>query len=254
MKSFSLKKKDGSSAGIVKGTVQKKGFGGFSLKKKIIEKKPPLNVNNAFGESIITDTKREVAITSTEDVFEVAEDEEALIIVPKQNVNSWESRRKEALEKNEKHEQEDILKKSKELDKNKLNYGINHQQKIVKEENDVGHKSQLGTATVKKNLSEGAYQPTSESYQKIPVGKFGLAMLRGMGWTDDMEKTKKKKRDSEIIERKPVGGRPALLGLGAKPLISGPSRISDHYYVPVVRVQRKDQNDKNKAKVEREDT
>jgi G patch domain/KOW motif-containing protein len=25
-------------------------------------------------------------------------------------------------------------------------------------------------------------QPTDEDYEKIPVDKFGLALLRGMGW------------------------------------------------------------------------
>lgn len=247
MKSFSLKKMDGAAADIDKSKIQKKGFSGFSLKKKIIEKKSPINVNNAFGESIVMDAKREVVITSTEDVFEVPKNEELLVIVPQRNSNSWEDRRREALEKLEKQEQEDILEKSRELNKDTLNYGINHQQKINEEKDNEDLKSRLEMATVKKNLSAGAYQPTSKSYEKVPVEKFGLAMLRGMGWTEEMEKTKKKKQGSEITEKKSIGSRPLLLGLGAKPLISGSPRVSDNHYVPVVRVQRekyqKDEND-----------
>lgn len=56
-----------------------------------------------------------------------------------------------------------------------------------------------------------------EDYERVPVEEFGAAMLRGMGWKGDQSggKQKDKNRSDKPVEFKP---RPALLGLGAKPL------------------------------------
>lgn len=72
---------------------------------------------------------------------------------------------------------------------------------------------------------EGAYEdyverapdaPSFSDYEKVPVEGFGLAMLKGMGFkeTDDKKDGGKDKKG----ETAPVKRRPALLGIGAKPM------------------------------------
>lgn len=68
---------------------------------------------------------------------------------------------------------------------------------------------------------EGAKEPTIDDYERIPIGDFGKAMLRGMGWKEEEEKEK--------IFDVPVV-RPKGLGLGAdkvvkkQPLLIAPAQ------------------------------
>lgn len=58
---------------------------------------------------------------------------------------------------------------------------------------------------------DGAQEPTLDDYDKVPIGDFGKAMLRGMGWKDEDEK-KSDKTDYPVQ-------RPKGMGLGADKLI-----------------------------------
>ncbi|KAF9992591.1 hypothetical protein BGZ65_012047, partial [Modicella reniformis] len=71
-----------------------------------------------------------------------------------------------------------------------------------------------------KNLKELPDEASLEDYEKVPVEEFGAALLRGMGWNGDL-------KGSEAIE---YNRRPALLGLGAKPI--EPEPITKKYIKP----------------------
>ncbi|GAA5899689.1 hypothetical protein JCM5296_001401 [Sporobolomyces johnsonii] len=54
-----------------------------------------------------------------------------------------------------------------------------------------------------------------EDYARVPVGEFGLAMLRGMGWAPGQAASRSGRG---AIEAHVPSSRPALLGIGAKPM------------------------------------
>jgi len=62
---------------------------------------------------------------------------------------------------------------------------------------------------------EGMEMPTAEDYEKIPIEKFGLAMLRGMGW----KPTEGVGKNSQIISASLPEIRSKGMGLGADKLI-----------------------------------
>lgn len=65
------------------------------------------------------------------------------------------------------------------------------------------------------NPPEGKEMSTPEDYENVPVNKFGLAMLRGMGW----EATKGVGKNSQVIKPNLPELRPKGMGLGADKLI-----------------------------------
>lgn len=65
------------------------------------------------------------------------------------------------------------------------------------------------------NPPEGKEVSTAEDYENVPVNKFGLAMLRGMGW----ESTNDSGENSQIIKASLPELRPKGMGLGADKLI-----------------------------------
>lgn len=66
------------------------------------------------------------------------------------------------------------------------------------------------------NPPEGKEMSTAEDYENVPVSKFGLAMLRGMGW----ESTKGIGKNSQLIDTSRILEiRPKGMGLGADKLI-----------------------------------
>lgn len=65
------------------------------------------------------------------------------------------------------------------------------------------------------NPPEGKEVSTLEDYENIPVDKFGLAMLRGMGWKSDVDANKNSKSIASLPEVRPRG-----MGLGADKLIT----------------------------------
>lgn len=65
------------------------------------------------------------------------------------------------------------------------------------------------------NPPEGKEVSTAEDYENVPVDKFGLAMLRGMGW----ESSKGIGKNSKVITVNLPELRPKGMGLGADKLI-----------------------------------
>ncbi|ORY46399.1 hypothetical protein BCR33DRAFT_715497 [Rhizoclosmatium globosum] len=63
------------------------------------------------------------------------------------------------------------------------------------------------------DLSLRPEEATLEDFEQVPIEDFGIAMLRGMGYKDEVEDEKKKNK-KDFVFSKP---RPNLLGLGAEP-------------------------------------
>lgn len=59
---------------------------------------------------------------------------------------------------------------------------------------------------------DGAVESTLNDYEDIPITQFGLAMLRGMGFKDEVKSDKKVATDEPMV-------RPKGLGLGADKLV-----------------------------------
>lgn len=59
---------------------------------------------------------------------------------------------------------------------------------------------------------DGAVESTMNDYEEIPISQFGMAMLRGMGFKDDVKSEKKIPTDDPMV-------RPKGLGLGADKLV-----------------------------------
>lgn len=60
------------------------------------------------------------------------------------------------------------------------------------------------------------HQSSLDDYARIPVGTFGLALLRGMGWTPGTAASRTGRAGP--VEAFVPSSRPALLGIGAKPM------------------------------------
>lgn len=58
---------------------------------------------------------------------------------------------------------------------------------------------------------DGGRQSTMDDYESVPIEKFGLAMLRGMGWKEDPNAPKKNDKLPEGPIQRPKG-----MGLGAE--------------------------------------
>lgn len=71
------------------------------------------------------------------------------------------------------------------------------------------------------NPPEGKEASTIEDYENIPVNKFGLAMLRGMGW----EPTKDTENNFKVITASLPELRPKGMGLGADKLIKSVQKV-----------------------------
>ncbi|BGP44155.1 DNA primase large subunit Spp2 [Rhodotorula kratochvilovae] len=90
-------------------------------------------------------------------------------------------------------------------------------------------------------------QASLEDYARVPVGQFGLAMLRGMGWQPGQAASRSGRAGP--TEAHVPSSRPALLGIGAKPMAEalgtdggakgkkgpGGSRREDMKFVPLVK-------------------
>ncbi|KAF0751519.1 Uncharacterized protein FWK35_00015964 [Aphis craccivora] len=74
-----------------------------------------------------------------------------------------------------------------------------------------------------KDHQEGMEMSTAEDYEKIPINKFGLAMLRGMGW----KPTEGVGKNSKIISASLPEIRSKGMGLGADKLIKSVRKTQD---------------------------
>ncbi|KAI9624668.1 hypothetical protein H4Q26_016732 [Puccinia striiformis f. sp. tritici PST-130] len=83
------------------------------------------------------------------------------------------------------------------------------------------------TTQFRKDVSKRPDSSTLEDYERIPVGQFGLALLKGMGWKEGTAATKRGRVG--LVEAYVPQARPSLLGIGAKPLVldSDPTNNSD---------------------------
>ncbi|EGG03523.1 uncharacterized protein MELLADRAFT_109237 [Melampsora larici-populina 98AG31] len=101
------------------------------------------------------------------------------------------------------------------------------------------------TSMFRKDVSKRPNPSSLEDYERVPVGSFGLALLKGMGWKEGTSASKNGRVGLlEAVVPKP---RPSLLGIGAKALVltEGSSKGTgmvrkfkgkdDRKYVPLVR-------------------
>ncbi|KAG7899277.1 hypothetical protein KL935_003587 [Ogataea polymorpha] len=170
---------------------------GFSLKKK----STPLKRSELFEDEEKKDKK--VEITNVDDIQH--KKDEPLVIKPALKQDGWEARRRQRTEQENKE----------------LHYGLN---KMETERPQTTGSRLRGPKAIE---SQDGEVPALESYQIMPVEKFGEAMLRGMGW-----------KSSGTRSKTPVSKpRPPYLGLGAKPSPAqqSPAYRHDTSYVPVVK-------------------
>ncbi|KAG7833537.1 hypothetical protein KL942_003372 [Ogataea angusta] len=180
---------------------------GFSLKKK----STALKRNEIFEDEEKKDTK--IEISSVDDIQH--KKDEPLVIKPAIRQDGWEARRRERTGQENKE----------------LHYGLN---KMETERPPTPGSRLLAPKSIE---SQDGEAPNLKSYEKMPVEKFGEAMLRGMGW-----------KGSGTRSKTPVSKpRPPYLGLGAKPSPAQQGRAYRHdtNYVPVV---KKDDIDKSRER------
>ncbi|GAA5962839.1 hypothetical protein JCM3765_001541 [Sporobolomyces pararoseus] len=67
----------------------------------------------------------------------------------------------------------------------------------------------------KRDVDSRPDEASLEDYARVPVGAFGLAMLRGMGWKPGQAASRSGRG---AIEAHVPSSRPSLLGIGAKPM------------------------------------
>ncbi|POY71607.1 hypothetical protein BMF94_5392 [Rhodotorula taiwanensis] len=67
----------------------------------------------------------------------------------------------------------------------------------------------------KRDVDTRPDEASLEDYARVPVGQFGLAMLRGMGWQPGQAASRSGRG---AIEAHVPSARPSLLGIGAKPM------------------------------------
>lgn len=222
MKKFSLKKKT-----VPEGRVEKK-IGGFSLKSKNASKdnkqeggKKGLGFgDDEEGDGDKTSKNSVVELTSVEDVIATEDPDKPLVIVPSHTGTvSIQSRLQSILAKQDEREKKEIAEKEEELAKEHglLGFGLNeptrHSEDVTEPPNTP---STTSTDALVAELSHiGGEEPTDESYSKVPVSKFGLAMLRGMGWNEEMEKERRRESRKTQAKSQPVRRRAPLAGLGA---------------------------------------
>lgn len=91
------------------------------------------------------------------------------------------------------------------------------------EEDDEEEDTKIVEVPLIKSSQEGMEMPTAEDYEKIPIEKFGLAMLRGMGW----KPTEGVGKNSKIISASQPEIRSKGMGLGADKLIKSVRKTQD---------------------------
>ncbi|KAH9811096.1 DExH-box splicing factor binding site-domain-containing protein [Melampsora americana] len=73
------------------------------------------------------------------------------------------------------------------------------------------------TSMFRKDVSRRPNPSSLEDYERVPVGSFGLALLKGMGWKEGTSASKNGRLG--LLEAIVPKARPSLLGIGAKPLV-----------------------------------
>lgn len=208
----------------------------FSLKKKVkvvrkskVVGKVEIKRSGLFESNAIKDDGKKIGISTITDIDAPRLADSELVIKPIQ------SRR-------------EIFRKNKQISSNlpsyehqPIKYGINNMDKKGKMDYLDNQRTdsirQKPVPLTSYDVPSCVSETTEESYEKVPVEKFGLAMLRGMGWKGDVTKMEKE----EVKKDNASTSRPLLLGLGAKPsaVQLDPSyRVSSANYEPVTRVTK----------------
>lgn len=214
---INLKKK---SQGINKPTIANNKLTGFSLKKKqklIIKSKGLLNNDDSDEES--EPTKREIDSFSKdtltpEEVAVVIKHESKVKRIPNKEeiANAQEAEAKET----------------------QLKYGV------TTFDQQSGRTPTTSSKTKIRSRNEQRYQGDNtsdeeEDFKSVPIGEFGAAFLRGLGWdgSDDIDK-KTKENEKEIVLHRQRG---PTLGIGAKALDSELSQdlMGNNFEVPLVK-------------------
>ncbi|KAG0139752.1 hypothetical protein CROQUDRAFT_137009 [Cronartium quercuum f. sp. fusiforme G11] len=73
------------------------------------------------------------------------------------------------------------------------------------------------TTQFRRDVSKRPDPSSLEDYARVPVGQFGLAMLKGMGWKEGTSTSKRGRVG--LVEAYVPQARPSLLGIGAKQLV-----------------------------------
>ncbi|CAH7667573.1 DExH-box splicing factor binding site-domain-containing protein [Phakopsora pachyrhizi] len=71
-------------------------------------------------------------------------------------------------------------------------------------------------AQFRRDISKRPDSSTLEDYERVPVGQFGLALMKGMGWKEGTSTSRRGRVG--LVEAYIPQARPTLLGIGAKPL------------------------------------
>ncbi|CAH2087436.1 unnamed protein product [Euphydryas editha] len=144
---------------------------------------------------------------------EKIEEEKPLVIPMKPNTLMTAERLKEIAEKVENFDEAEI--NNKKLDNEDVPSNETLDQMAVRELLEEAKKDKVvETPTLvvpinAKPIIEGQNESTLDDYESVPVQEFGLAMLRGMGWTQSKDQSKYKQPQL----------RPKGLGLGADKMI-----------------------------------
>ncbi|PLW08763.1 hypothetical protein PCANC_21879 [Puccinia coronata f. sp. avenae] len=125
----------------------------------------------------------------------------------------------------------------------KTDAGVDPDQDDEGDEDEQSGDSGDETAQFRRDVSKRPDSSTLEDYERIPVGQFGLALLKGMGWKEGTAATKRGRVG--LVEAYIPQARPSLLGIGAKPMAvdaaptdskkSQASKKPDKKYVPLLR-------------------
>ncbi|GME76704.1 unnamed protein product [Ambrosiozyma monospora] len=222
MKKFSIKKPEN---GVKKPEGKKKI--GFSLKKKsAVTNQLQKSKISIFGEkeddSILG---KRIEITNTEEVKEKKIEE--LVIKPVVRKGTWEYKKRQALGKVVSRDQ----KKGNGDEDDQARQSL-----LAGEDTELIETTAIEQPVIKHDEEE-VEETTEESYKRVPVEAFGLAMLKGMGFKGN--KTNNRNKAEYGLSSSSSKPRPTALGLGAKPM---PVPETSPSYVPVVAVKKRKAN------------
>ncbi|ORY55144.1 DExH-box splicing factor binding site-domain-containing protein [Leucosporidium creatinivorum] len=111
----------------------------------------------------------------------------------------------------------------------------------------LGDAVDSSASTFQRDVHSRPDEATLDDYSRVPVGEFGAAMLRGMGWKPGQAASRNgRKGPTEAFVPK---ARPAMLGIGAKPMadVLGPedkgkgphkSRREELKFMPLLKRER----------------
>ncbi|KAA1067366.1 hypothetical protein PGT21_002575 [Puccinia graminis f. sp. tritici] len=117
----------------------------------------------------------------------------------------------------------------------------------VEEEDEGDDSGESGdeTAQFRKDVSKRPDSSTLEDYERIPVGQFGLALLKGMGWKEGTAATKRGR--AGLVEAYVPQARPSLLGIGAKPLVLDGEPADKYKVKPISHKDTKYKDEKHRG-------